>query len=177
MGLTTPAIIVIVIVACLAAVSLGAALTRQLYPAESYERRFQPSHAQEMYMRSVRMRNLGIFRRESLFSSASVGMGKDLESRSNDKGVQFAPPVPPSWHPEKSSWQRPLIGPQTHVFRVWALTVGNRLVGGLSDTTQAIYDGAKRFAHACANARFSAPRGTRVTSFRCGGVPALPGGL
>jgi hypothetical protein len=81
MGLTTAAIIVIVIVACLAAVSLGAALTRQLYPAESYERRFQPSHSQEMYMRSVRMKNLGIFRRESLFSSASVGMGKDLESR------------------------------------------------------------------------------------------------
>ncbi|GFF54487.1 hypothetical protein IFM46972_10034 [Aspergillus udagawae] len=79
MGLTTAAIIVIVIVACLAAVSLGAALTRQLYPAEAYERRFQPSHAQEMYMRSVRMKNLGIFRRESLHSS--VGMGKDVESR------------------------------------------------------------------------------------------------
>ncbi|KAF7159522.1 hypothetical protein CNMCM5623_004860 [Aspergillus felis] len=77
MGLTTPAIIVIVIVASLAAVSLGAALTRQMYPAE--EHRFQPSHAQEMYMRSVRMRNLGIFHRESLVSSA--GMGKDVESR------------------------------------------------------------------------------------------------
>lgn len=81
MGLTTPAIIVIVIVACLAAVSLGAALTRQLNPAESYESRFQPSHAQEMYMRSVRMRTLGTFRRESLFSAASRGMGRDLESR------------------------------------------------------------------------------------------------
>ncbi|GIK03403.1 hypothetical protein Aspvir_007472 [Aspergillus viridinutans] len=78
MGLTTPAIIVIVIVACLAAVSLGAALTRQLYPAED-ERPFQPSHAQEMYMRSVRMRNLGVFHRESRVSS--VGIGKDVESR------------------------------------------------------------------------------------------------
>ncbi|KAH3541368.1 hypothetical protein KXW19_008860 [Aspergillus fumigatus] len=88
MGLTTPAIIVIVIVACLAAVSLGAALTRQLNPAESYESRFQPSHAQEMYMRSVRMRTLGTFRRESLFSAASRGMGRDLESRSNGNGLR-----------------------------------------------------------------------------------------
>ncbi|KAH2654871.1 hypothetical protein LV164_000010 [Aspergillus fumigatus] len=88
MGLTTPAIIVIVIVACLAAVSLGAALTRQLNPAESYESRFQPSHAQEMYMRSVRMRTLGAFRRESLFSAASRGMGRDLESRSNGNGLR-----------------------------------------------------------------------------------------
>ncbi|KAH1849628.1 hypothetical protein KXV74_008701 [Aspergillus fumigatus] len=104
MGLTTPAIIVIVIVACLAAVSLGAALTRQLNPAESYESRFQPSHAQEMYMRSVRMRTLGTFRRESLFSAASRGMGRDLESR-----------FPPSWHAEGSSWHPPLIGFLAHV--------------------------------------------------------------
>ncbi|KAF7130966.1 hypothetical protein CNMCM5793_003901 [Aspergillus hiratsukae] len=75
--LTTPAIIVIVIVVCLAAVSLGAALTRQLSPAESTER-FQPSYDQEMYMRSVRRKNLGLFHRES---TSEWPVGRDLESR------------------------------------------------------------------------------------------------
>ncbi|EAW10403.1 uncharacterized protein ACLA_048750 [Aspergillus clavatus NRRL 1] len=66
MGLTTPAIIVIVIVACLATVSLGAALSRQLYPAHTHEARFQPSHEQAHYMRSVRLKTLGAFHRESM---------------------------------------------------------------------------------------------------------------
>jgi hypothetical protein len=81
--LTTPAIIVIVIVACLAIVSFGAALTRQLYPAETTETRFQPTYDQEMYMRSVRRKNLGIFHRESMSETswAGMGMGRDLESR------------------------------------------------------------------------------------------------
>lgn len=85
-GLTTPAIIVIVIVVCLAVVSFGAALTRTLYPAESTDQRFQRSYDQEMYMRSVRRKNLGIFHRESLSTASWPGpgsgsMGKDLESR------------------------------------------------------------------------------------------------
>ena len=67
--LSNSAVIVIVIVCCLAFISLGAALTRQLYPPSRYEGgRFEPSREQELYMRSVRIRT-----RESL-------VGKDLES-------------------------------------------------------------------------------------------------
>ena len=72
--LSNSAVIVIVIVCCLAFISLGAALTRQLYPPSRYEGgRFEPSREQELYMRSVRIRTRGVFRQESL-------MGKDLES-------------------------------------------------------------------------------------------------
>ncbi|KAH1406725.1 hypothetical protein KXV89_001548 [Aspergillus fumigatus] len=136
MGLTTPAIIVIVIVACLAAVSLGAALTRQLNPAESYESRFQPSHAQEMYMRSVRMRTLGTFRRESLFSAASRGMGRDLESRSNGNGF-------------RSPRQFRLLGTQTDPLGI------PPLIGFLAHVCPL----RTRSAHASANARDSRRQG------------------
>ena len=71
--LSNSAVIVIVIVCCLAFISLGAALTRQLYPPSRIESRFEPSREQELYMRSVRIRTRGVFRQESL-------MGKDLES-------------------------------------------------------------------------------------------------
>ncbi|KAH2168706.1 hypothetical protein KXW37_003841 [Aspergillus fumigatus] len=117
MGLTTPAIIVIVIVACLAAVSLGAALTRQLNPAESYESRFQPSHAQEMYMRL-------------LFSANGNGFRSPRQFRL--LGTQTDPLGIP-----------PLIGFLAHVCPL--------------RTT--INDGAKRSAHASANARDSRRQG------------------
>ncbi|KAE8150936.1 hypothetical protein BDV25DRAFT_139369 [Aspergillus avenaceus] len=68
----TAGVIVIVIVACLAAVSLGAALTKQLWPSDSGHHRYQYSRDQELYMRSVRLKNLGHFERES--------RTKDLES-------------------------------------------------------------------------------------------------
>lgn len=71
--LSDSAVIVIVIVSCLAFISLGAALTRQLYPPESYQSPFEPSREQEMYMRAVRMRNRGDFHRQSMIP-------KDLES-------------------------------------------------------------------------------------------------
>lgn len=71
--LSTSAIIVIVIVACLAAVSIAAALTRHLNPASSTEANFQPSEDQDLYMRSVRRRTMDHFRRESVHA-------RDLES-------------------------------------------------------------------------------------------------
>lgn len=71
--LSDSAIIVIVIICCLAFISLVAALTRQLYPPSRMESQFEPSREQELYMRSVRMRTRGDFRQESL-------VGKDLES-------------------------------------------------------------------------------------------------
>ncbi|KAL2822101.1 hypothetical protein BJX63DRAFT_427446 [Aspergillus granulosus] len=64
MGLSNSAIIVIVIVACLASVTLGAALFKQYNPADGMAvRRF--SREQEMYMRSVRLKNMGYNYRES----------------------------------------------------------------------------------------------------------------
>ncbi|KKK16907.1 hypothetical protein P175DRAFT_0553460 [Aspergillus ochraceoroseus IBT 24754] len=75
--LSNAAIIVIVIVACLAAVSLGAALSRQYSPHDDLQRSGY-SREQELYMRSVRMKNMGIFRRES----GPPMMTKDLESAS-----------------------------------------------------------------------------------------------
>lgn len=74
--LSTSAIIVIVIVVCLAIVSVGAALTRHYYrPGENFSA-YQPTPEQDVYMRSVRQRNLGHFRRES----AMMGM-RDVESQ------------------------------------------------------------------------------------------------
>ncbi|KAL3477001.1 hypothetical protein BJX99DRAFT_257904 [Aspergillus californicus] len=64
MALSNSAIIVIVIVACLGAVTLAAALFRQYNPADAgAAHRF--SREQEMYMRSVRMKNMGFNYRES----------------------------------------------------------------------------------------------------------------
>lgn len=72
--LSDSAVIVIVIVCCLAVISLGAALTRQLFPpGQSEGSRFEPTRDQEMYMRTVRMRNRYDFHRQSL-------VPKDLES-------------------------------------------------------------------------------------------------
>ena len=64
MGIPTAAIIVIVVVACLAVVSLGAALTKQWFPYRT-EDRFSYPREQELYMRSVRLKNLGRFQRET----------------------------------------------------------------------------------------------------------------
>ena len=72
-ALSDSAIIVIVIVICLAVISLGAALSRHLAPPEGAVARFDPPEDQQMYMLSVRQRTLDRFRRES------VRM-KDLES-------------------------------------------------------------------------------------------------
>ncbi|KAF9890804.1 hypothetical protein FE257_005375 [Aspergillus nanangensis] len=77
--LSTSAIIVIVIVACLAAVSLGAALFKQYYP-ESSAGRFNYPREQELYMRSVRMNNMGHFRRESMMKDVEMGYGPPMMS-------------------------------------------------------------------------------------------------
>lgn len=74
MGLTTPAIIVIVLVGCLAITALGAALFRHYTPLEE-EARYSASYEQGQYMRTVRMRNYGHLKQESL------GAARDLESR------------------------------------------------------------------------------------------------
>ncbi|KAL4781365.1 hypothetical protein BJX76DRAFT_359977 [Aspergillus varians] len=64
MALSNSAVIVIVIVACLAAVTLGAALFSQYNPANGLPvRRF--SREQEVYMRSVRLKNMGTYYHES----------------------------------------------------------------------------------------------------------------
>lgn len=62
--LTTGAIIVLVIVASLAVVALGAAITRNWNPVDA-ESRFSPPREQEQYMRSIRMMNYKRLRRES----------------------------------------------------------------------------------------------------------------
>ncbi|KAE8354562.1 hypothetical protein BDV28DRAFT_147019 [Aspergillus coremiiformis] len=72
MGIPTAGVIVIVIVACLAAVSLGAAVWKHMYPNDGDRNRYQYSRDQELYMRSVRMKTLGDFHREA--------RTKDLES-------------------------------------------------------------------------------------------------
>ncbi|KAJ5437895.1 uncharacterized protein N7458_008893 [Penicillium daleae] len=74
MGLTTPAIIVIVLVGCLAITALGAALFRHYSPIEE-EASYSASYEQGQYMRTVRMRNYGHLKQESL------GAVRDLESR------------------------------------------------------------------------------------------------
>lgn len=71
--LSDSAVIVIVIVSCLAIISLGAALSRQLYPPEEEGNRYEPSREQQQYMWSLRQRIRGNFQRESM-------MGKDIES-------------------------------------------------------------------------------------------------
>jgi hypothetical protein len=76
MGLSNGAVIVIVIVACLGAVTLGAALFRQYNPAEAQNTQ-DFSREQQMYMRSVRLKNMGFNYRES-----KTPMPRDLESAS-----------------------------------------------------------------------------------------------
>lgn len=65
-ALSDSAIIVIVIVACLAIISLFAALSPKLAPPGSGIAHVDPSESQQMYMRSVRQRTLDLFRRESV---------------------------------------------------------------------------------------------------------------
>ncbi|KAL4862511.1 hypothetical protein BDV12DRAFT_202960 [Aspergillus spectabilis] len=97
MGLSNGAIIAIVIAACLAVTTIGAALFRQYNPAEpSAIRNF--SREQEMYMRSVRLKNIGFNVRESRqgtpYSQGHSGGygndngygGRDLESAANSDG-------------------------------------------------------------------------------------------
>lgn len=64
MGLSNSAIIVIVIVACLFTVTLGAALFKHYFPDKSEDNYHYPPE-QQKYMRAVRLRNLYGFRRES----------------------------------------------------------------------------------------------------------------
>jgi hypothetical protein len=73
MGISNSAIIVIVLVSCLAVTAIGAALFIRYNPAD--ESRFSPNHEQHQYMRQVRARNYSHLRQESLGGRA------DLESR------------------------------------------------------------------------------------------------
>lgn len=75
MGISTTAVIVIVIVCCLAFVSLGAAITRNWNPP-SGDSRYQPRPEQDHYMRTVRMRNYNHLRQASMSAKE-----KDLESQ------------------------------------------------------------------------------------------------
>ncbi|KAA8648899.1 hypothetical protein EYZ11_006052 [Aspergillus tanneri] len=81
MAIPTAAIIVIVILACLAVVSLGAALTKQWNPQRP-ENRFTYQREQEQYMRSVRLMNLSRFHRESRARDVEVGY---LETESGSR--------------------------------------------------------------------------------------------
>jgi hypothetical protein len=74
MVLSTPAIIVIVLVGCLAITALGAALFKHYGPADE-ETRYNPTFEQGQYMRQVRARNYGHLKQESM--SGRI----DLESR------------------------------------------------------------------------------------------------
>lgn len=71
--LSNSAVIVIVIVSCLAIISLGAALSRQLYPPSEEGTRYEPSRDQQQYMYTLRQRIRGNLHRESM-------IGKDVES-------------------------------------------------------------------------------------------------
>lgn len=75
MTLSDSAVIVIVLVGCLAITALAAALFRHYNPKEEEGRRFNTSYEQGQYMRDVRMKNYQHLRQESL------GAAKDLESR------------------------------------------------------------------------------------------------
>jgi hypothetical protein len=75
MGLTNSAIIVIVLVACLATTVLGASLFKHYKPAEG-ETPFSPGYEQNLYMAEVRARGFDALR------DACWG-GRDLESRCN----------------------------------------------------------------------------------------------
>ncbi|PWY87105.1 hypothetical protein BO94DRAFT_535217 [Aspergillus sclerotioniger CBS 115572] len=79
--LTDSAIIVIVIVVCLAMVALGAALTKQFWP-EAPQQRYNFPAEQQSYMRTVRLKNMGIFQRESMnvTGKAPVPVARDVES-------------------------------------------------------------------------------------------------
>ncbi|KAJ5960124.1 uncharacterized protein N7479_007274 [Penicillium vulpinum] len=84
MGLSTGAIIVIVLVGCLAATALGASVFKHYKPADS-ETPFSPSYEQKVYMAQVRNRGL-----EKL-KHLSWG-GRDLESRYPPAGPSYYQP-------------------------------------------------------------------------------------
>ncbi|KAB8078299.1 hypothetical protein BDV29DRAFT_166462 [Aspergillus leporis] len=76
MGIPTGGIIVIVIVACLGVTALCAAIFKHVNPGDGSVNRYQYSREQELYMRSVRLKNLGIFQQETRKNVRP----KDLES-------------------------------------------------------------------------------------------------
>lgn len=75
MVLSDSAVIVIVLVCCLAVTALGAALFRHYNPLGDDSDAYNTSAEQSQYMRAVRLRNFGFLKRESM------GAAKDLESR------------------------------------------------------------------------------------------------
>ncbi|KAJ5534467.1 hypothetical protein N7527_000721 [Penicillium freii] len=85
MGLSNAAIIVIVLVACLAATALGASLFKHYRPADG-ETPFSPGYEQKVYMAQVRARGF-----ESL-RHVSWG-GRDLESRYPPAGPGYYRPT------------------------------------------------------------------------------------
>ena len=106
--LSTSAIIVIVIIACLALVSLGAALTRHLYPAE-HEAQYQTSRDQDLYMRTVRRRTLNNFHRASIHA-------RDLESQCTFPFTfAFGQDGWTGWNDGPRRWLSELIGIDTSV--------------------------------------------------------------
>ncbi|KAJ5681984.1 uncharacterized protein N7477_001924 [Penicillium maclennaniae] len=89
MAISNSAIIVIVLVGCLAVTALGAALFIHYNPAN--ESRFSPNHEQHQYMRQVRARNYTHLRHESM------GGRVDLESRfTSEEALAYAHPSPHS---------------------------------------------------------------------------------
>ena len=74
MGISNSAIIVIVLVGCLAVTALGAALYAHRSPSDHDAQAYNGTYEQSQYMRTVRLRNYGHLKRESL-------IGKDVESR------------------------------------------------------------------------------------------------
>ncbi|CAI7581521.1 unnamed protein product [Penicillium glandicola] len=84
MGLTNAAIIVIVLVCCLAVTALGASLFKHYKPAET-ETPYSPGYEQKLYMAEVRARGF-----ESL-RHLSWG-GRDLESRHLPAGPGYYHP-------------------------------------------------------------------------------------
>ncbi|KAJ5467519.1 hypothetical protein N7475_005271 [Penicillium sp. IBT 31633x] len=73
MGISNSAIIVIVLVACLAITALGASLFKHYKPADS-ETPFSPGYEQKLYMAEVRARGFDHLRQISWAA-------RDLESR------------------------------------------------------------------------------------------------
>ncbi|GCB23462.1 hypothetical protein AAWM_06347 [Aspergillus awamori] len=90
--LSDSAIIVIVIVVCLALVSLGAALTKQFWP-EAPQQRYNYPAEQQSYMRTVRLKNLGIFQRESMSMPGKMPapVARDVECGTNESLVAQTP--------------------------------------------------------------------------------------
>ncbi|KAJ5095921.1 hypothetical protein NUU61_005277 [Penicillium alfredii] len=83
--LSNSAIIVIVLVGCLAVTALGAALFQKYNPADN-DSRYSPPYEQGQYMRTVRMRNYGHLKQESL-------EGRDIESRLTPMSGYYQSPV------------------------------------------------------------------------------------